>query len=124
MPGSQLGFPAKNWKSFRKNFVFFRTPFACEKCKNFSFILFRKKRKAKISRKKLCVKKCKKFRENEKRKFCVNKYGREIIHYDTIKLPMKSSQSREFNNFFLAGKCFKQNLWFPRNLALFSQFFA
>ena len=64
------------------------------------------------------------FRENEMRKFCVNKYGREIIHYDTIKLLMKSSQSREFNKFFYAGKCFKQNLWFPRNLASFSQFFA
>ena len=70
----------------------------------FSLYSVSQKRKAKISRKNAQSSRKKKqmqnFRENEMRKFCVNKYGREIIHYDTIKLLMKSSQSREFNKFF------------------------
>ena len=56
-----------------------------------------------------------------------NKYGKEIINYDIIKLLMLSSQTREFHKFFCAINCcsyrFSRN-FFSRNIATFRFVFA
>ena len=68
--------------------------------------------------------KCEIFANKRVRKFWgkgknfAKKYGREIINYDTIKLIMLSSQSREFLMQFCAIFCFSRN-YISLNFAFF-----